>query len=112
MGKPNTLEKTFLLFAFMCLVMSYFFVQDKLTFKVGFYLFTVLILLSVFTRYRKLLSVVTKILLCVFILTVFFVIIAMVWFPASDVRDIRDIATFSILLFAFSFNKSTKKIRT
>jgi len=109
MGKPNTLEKSFLFLAFMCLMMSYFFVQDKLSFRIGFYLFTAITLSSAFARHRKLLSTLSKILLSIFILVVCLVIIVIAWFPALKIKNIGDLATYIIMLFAFSFNKSVRK---
>jgi hypothetical protein len=109
MGKPNTLEKSFLFLAFMCLLMSYIFMPDQLSFRIGFYLFTAITLLSGFVRYRKQLGTVSKILLSILILSVISVMILIAWFPALRVRNIGDVATYGIMLFAFSFNKSIKK---
>lgn len=106
MNKRDTLEKILMFFAFICIILSYIFIANKNIFKIGFYLFADITLWSIFIRYKKFLSTTWKIIWSLFILAILFVIISIIYFPTWDIKDI---ATFSILLFAISFNKLYKK---
>jgi len=106
MNKRNTLEKGLLFFALTCLVLSHIFKDNKNIFIIGFYLFTDFILLSTYIRLVKILSTIWKIIWALCILSILFVIISILYLPTWDIKDL---VTFSMFLFVFSFNILYKK---
>ncbi len=108
MKNKEAFQKFLLIIAVVCLVLSYIFTEYRNLFKIGFYLFVDIILLTNFIKLYQFLNFNLKIIWTLFILGIFAVIISLIYFPTYDIKDV---ATFSILLFAISYNKIYKKHR-
>ncbi len=108
MKKRDTLLEIFALLAIISLVLSYVFVNNKNFFRIGYYSFCDIIILSSFIKYNRFLNTTWKILWILFLLSILSVILSNLFFPTLGIKDI---ATFSILIFAISYNRLYKKYK-
>ena len=108
MNSKETIQKSLLIVSIACLVLSYIFTGNQFFFKIGFYFCIDMITLVTFIKLYQFLSFLLKIIWILFILGIFAVVLSLIYFPTYDIKDV---ATFSILLFAISYNKIYKKNR-
>ncbi|MBS1756834.1 MAG: hypothetical protein JSU03_06105 [Bacteroidetes bacterium] len=108
MKNNEAFQKLILIISVVCLILSYIVTEYRIILKIGFYFFMDVILFINFIKLYPFLNLPLKIIWAIFILGVLSVIISLIYFPNYDIKDI---ATFSILLFAISYNKVYKKHR-